>query len=186
MFSHLAIAASPGLTIVWSCHSIKKRVTILILALAIVCINSGNSLGGKLGILVTCGVLNAALIPANALWSSKPVLTACVIISFRYPIILLVNSKLPLAANGLSIGLWPNAGKIWFSRLRQRLMEVVSAILVFLISNQFEAINKNVLLALNLSSTCWSFLCSLGSIPLVISSFDCARFLRASASDNDG
>ena len=106
--------------------------------------------------------------------------------------ILLVSSKLPFAAKGsnafmvsgaviLSIGLFPIIGKIWFSKLRHRLIDVVAANLVFLISNQCEAVIRNVLLALNLSSACWSVRYSCGSMFWTSNSFNSLRLFLAFA-----
>jgi len=120
-------------------------------------------------------VSSALRVPDKGLWCNIPVLTAWFITLFKWLMIFLVVSRLPLAASGLraliasganllSSGLWPNLGNTWFSSLRHKLLAVTSAI-VF-----------NVWVEVSSSSWCWSSLYSLGSMSLVSSSLAAVRF----------
>ena len=65
------VAASAGRVIVWNCHSIRHRVVLLMLALAIATMSSFSSSGGSAAIFFFFGFLKTERIPLSGLaWMS--------------------------------------------------------------------------------------------------------------------
>ncbi|MNC50769.1 hypothetical protein D3C75_1000320 [compost metagenome] len=57
------VAASAGRVMVWSCHSIRQRVVLFMLALAIATMSSFSSSGGSAAIFFFFGFLKTERIP---------------------------------------------------------------------------------------------------------------------------
>ena len=191
--SHLAPAASLGLTIVCNCHSIKQRVVIFILAMDNAAISSGSCSGFNVGKCRLTGFWNALLIPVRGFALINPTLTAYSIISFNRWHRRLTVSRLPFAAMGLiasmafiAVTLWigylPKVGKICFSSERHVSWEWPSDTVLFLmVSHCAEMISRVLMLALSFVLTA-SSLCSWGSMLLRSNLFASSFLLRARAS----
>ncbi|MNC34511.1 hypothetical protein D3C75_829480 [compost metagenome] len=75
MSAHRVVAASTGRVIVCNCHSIRQRVTRLMLAFAISIMSSGSSSGRSAAMFSFLGFLNTARMPLRGFAKISPELT---------------------------------------------------------------------------------------------------------------